>query len=299
MATRKSPNAKSPITIPIGIRRRAAALQSEKARSGLLLPGEDPKKLQALYADFHEHFRPASLVEASLISQMVSSCWRYNRTASQESIALAAKAEELLDEHRKTYAEIDYDRLYTRAAAEIAPFVTTVNRTLAVCRNTFRGALADLEKVRKLKGDPNQPFLPAPNEFDCSTNFAEPATKPPAKIFEMPPPPVQPAEPAAHAPDPPEPEPQPEPEPARKTPVQWFESEDYIEPQLPAEPEPQPEEHKPLCDIHGNPIVIHKQVKPTFRSQDFQWTASPEAAMLLKDPILAKILNPPKPPKKE
>ncbi len=298
MATRKSPNAKSPI--PIGIRRRAAALQSEKARSGLLLPGEDPKKLQALYADFHEYFRPASLVEASLIGQMVSSLWRYNRTASQESIALAAKAEELLDEHRKTYAEVDYDRLYARAAAEIAPFVATVNRTLAVCRNTFRGALADLEKVRKLKGDPTQPFLPAPNEFDCSTNFAEPATKPPARIFEMPPPPV---EPAAHTPQPPAPEPQPnpqpEPEPARKTPVQWFESEDYVEPHPPAEPKSQPEEPKPLYDIHGNPIVIHKQVRPTFHPRDFQWTLSPEAAKLLKDPILAKILNPPKPPKKE
>ena len=72
MSTRKSP--KDRIPIPIAIKRRAAALQPEKSRNAILLPGEDASKFETLSADFHEYFRPANLVEVALITQMVSAC---------------------------------------------------------------------------------------------------------------------------------------------------------------------------------------------------------------------------------
>ncbi|MBL8179111.1 MAG: hypothetical protein JNK48_30830, partial [Bryobacterales bacterium] len=225
---------KSPNPIPISTRRRAAALFPKQDRSALLLPGEDPQKLQTLYAEYHDYFRPTSIVEVSIISQMVAATWRSHRTAATESARIVEKAEELMGEHRKTHnGEVHYDRLMAQATEALTPFLTSINRTYTTCRNMFRSALADLEKVRKLKGDPTQPFLPAPDVLECLTNLAEPQPEPksPARIFEMPAPILDPEpdpaqQPAASGPV-------PEPAPVPHTPCQWFESEDYVEPAPP------------------------------------------------------------------
>lgn len=298
-------NSDSKVQVPLHIRRRAAQLEPNNSRSALLVPNEDPAKLQTLFTEYHEYFRPSSIVEATLIAQMIFAVWRLHRNAGFESIALTVKAEELLEEHKKTYGTVDYDRLFTQAAEAIAGFTTVLNRTFTTCRNTYRGALADLEKVRKLKGDPNQPFIGPPKIFLFSSHFAEPVSKPPTKIFEMPasaPDPVESTAPVeSMAPvDPPAPEEPLDPMPSsahtRLTGNDnWFECDNYEEPPAPvppAEPQDPVLPSKPtLYDIHGNPIVIHNQVKPKFRPSDFKWVATPAAEKILSDPIVLDLLK--------
>lgn len=291
----KEPNAsKEPSVIPIATRRQAAALQPKQSRSALLLPGEDPTKLQALYAGYYEHFRPTTIVETTLVDEMVSAIWRFNRNVGYESMLLTERAEELIAEHRQSYAVADMHRLFAHATQSATAGVTQLNRTLIACRNTFRGALADLEKVRKLKGDPAQPYLPPPCKFSAATNFAEPTAPPKKNVIEMPLP-MPRTEPVAES----QPAPEQQPEPPsqseslnqRFTPKrEWFESEDYVPPA--PEPEPQPEQQQApppaFHDINGNPITIHKQEKPTFSPSDFELTTSPKTAQLLKDLLKPK-----------
>lgn len=287
------------IQVPLHIRRRAVQLNPDGSRSALLLPTEDAGKLHSLLSEFHEYFRPASVVETSLIAQMVFAVWRFHRNAGYETIALTVKAEELLEEHKKTYGVVDYDRLLAQAAESVSGFSTLLNRTFTTCRNTFRGALADLEKVRKLKGDPDQPYLHPSKDFDFCTNFAQSAAPPPARIFEMPIPVAtpmtepQPAPEAVQHVQPAEPEPvrpRAQPPSTAQPPsvdkAEWFECKDYQPPELavvedtPQEPSEQPK--PPICDINGNPVVIHKQVKPKFNPARVQWTATPETGELIR-----------------
>jgi len=300
MPTKKPSDVKA--QVPLHIRRSAARLEPDSSRSALLVPTEDPAKLQTLFTAYHEYFRPISIVETTLIAQMIFAVWRFHRNAGYESIALTVKAEELIEEHKRIYGTVDYDRLLTQAAEAIAGFSTVLNRTFTTCRNTFRGALADLEKVRKLKGDPNQPFIGPPKVLDSSTNFAEQGTKPPANIFEMPaagPSPASESELAVPA-TPPEPsEPSAPATPVPHAPLpgndSWFECDNYEEPSpavTPAGPQDPADQPKPtMYDIHGNPIVIHNQVKPKFRPTDFKWVADPAAEKILLDPIVLDILK--------
>ncbi|MFN7937603.1 MAG: hypothetical protein U0R19_30015 [Bryobacteraceae bacterium] len=287
----KDPNSKQPSVIPTAIRRQAAVLQPKQSRSALLLPGEDPAKLQTLYAGYYEHFRPTTIVETTLVDEMVSAIWRFNRNIGYESMLLTEQAEELIAEHKKSYAVADMHRLFAHATQSATAGMTQLTRTLIACRNTFRGALSDLEKARKLKGDPAQPFLPPPCKLSAATNFAEPTPPPKKNVIEMPLPvprtePV--IQPVAETQPPPPDEQQPEPPSQseslnqRFTPKrEWFESEDYVPP--PPQPEPKPEPPPAFHDINGNPITIHKQEKPTFTPNDFKLTTSPETAEFFRD----------------
>lgn len=295
MPSKDPTDSKRSMVIPIVIRRQAAVLQPKQARSGLLLPGEDPAKLQTVYAGYYEHFRPTTIVETTLVDQMVAAIWRFNRNVGYESMLLTEKAEELIAEHKQSYAAADMLRLFAHATESASPGMTQLNRTLIACRNTFRGALSDLEKVRKLKGDPAQPFLPPPSEIKAATNFAEPAAPPKKNVIEMPfRGPAATTTPAFEEPTP-QPEPagqseQPDPIDRFKPKPQWFEAEDYTPPA--PEPEPQPDPPPAFHDINGNPITIHKQEKPTFSPGDFEVTTSPEAARLLKDLLQKDLLKP-------
>ena len=172
MPSKETTGPKGPMLISSATRRQAAALQPKRSRSALLLPGEDPSRLKALYAGYYEHFRPTTIVETTLVDEMIAAVWRFNRAVGYESMLLTERAEELMADHRKSYVVADMQRLFAHAAESSSSGLTQINRTIVACRNTFRGALADFEKVRKLKGDPSQPFLPPPVELSASTNSA-------------------------------------------------------------------------------------------------------------------------------
>jgi len=171
-----------------------------KARlNPLLIPNEDETKLNEITLAYYEHIRPANAAEASLVDLLIFSIWRGARLVSYEAELLTNKAEDLQPNLAETYESISSTRLFALAFEAIngkGSANPTINRYLATTRNAYHSALSDIERLRKIKGDPEQPYYQpslAKTLPEIELKFPEPEPEP---------------EPAPAA----EPEPQPSPE---------------------------------------------------------------------------------------
>jgi hypothetical protein len=158
----------------------------------LLVPNEDVNKLNEITLAYYQHIRPGNAAEASLVDLLIASIWRGARLITYEAELLTDKAEDLQSTLAETYESISSDRLFALAFEALngkGSANPTINRYLATTRNSYHSAISDIERLRKIKGDPEQPYY-------------EPklAAEIPAIVIEFPKPE-------------PEPEPQPEPEP--------------------------------------------------------------------------------------
>jgi hypothetical protein len=167
----------------------------------LLVPNEDVNKLNEITVSYYQHIRPANAAEASLVDLLIASIWRGARLITYESELITDKAEDLHSTLAESYESISSDRLFALAFEALngkGSVNPTINRYLATTRNAYHSAISDIERLRKIKGDPEQPYY-------------EPklATAVPAMVIEFPKPKPEPdPEPEAQ----PEPKPQPEPE---------------------------------------------------------------------------------------
>lgn len=126
------------------------------SRTPLLLPGEDPTKLQLYTNSFYEYFRPKDLAEAAIVDTMIAQVWKTARITGYESEILTSAAEDLHQKLAEEYESITAARLFALAFQDSAekgknPLPL---RYLVSSRNMFRSALSDLIRMRLSKGDP-------------------------------------------------------------------------------------------------------------------------------------------------
>jgi hypothetical protein len=182
----------------------------------LLIPNEDVDKLNEITVAYYDHIRPANAAEATLVDLLIASIWRGARLITYEAELIIDKAEDLHPTLAETYESISSDRLFALAFEAIngkGSANPTLNRYLATTRNAYHSTLSDIERLRKIKGDPTQPYY-------------QPKLAKQVPLINL---------------DFPKPEPIPEPEPEPEPQVGRSPGTAQDPPVLPAEPEPKPE----------------------------------------------------------
>jgi len=181
----------------------------------LILPNEDIDKLNEITLAYYEHIRPANAAEAALVDLLVASIWRGARLIAYEAELITDKAEDLQPTLAGTYESISSTRLFALAFEAINGKQSVnpiINRYFATTRNAYHTAIADIERLRKIKGDTAQPYYQPklaksvpPLDLDLSPQPEPEPVPAPAT--------PDPAAPEPAAPEPTSPSPQPEPPP--------------------------------------------------------------------------------------
>ena len=103
----------------------------------MIIPGEDPKELEALAANYQNEFQPASPVEQFLVDTIISADWQLRRLRAIETSLWLYKGVEAGGYAEAFANDKAFDRLFRRMdAAE---------------RSLYR-AKRELEKMRKEAG---------------------------------------------------------------------------------------------------------------------------------------------------
>jgi hypothetical protein len=79
-ANRRNAQKSTGPTLPAGKARSSLnAIKSGIDAWSLVIPGEDPAELEALTAQFHQHYQPADPVQLSLVDTLISTEWTQRR----------------------------------------------------------------------------------------------------------------------------------------------------------------------------------------------------------------------------
>lgn len=158
-----------PVT-PEGKARAAINARTFGLRSSIhsVIGDEDLPHYEMLRDSIHDHFQPASPLEAALCARMVTALWRAERAEQLERAFWCATPPGAPDEpHLQLQMTLVHDQDKRRAS------LPTALRYLAEANNAFARALRNLTQLRSGKADPlaENPFVPSDGDPATPLNF--------------------------------------------------------------------------------------------------------------------------------
>ena len=140
---------------------RFNSLRTGVEAKSLVIPGEDPARLETLTTQYHQRFQPADALECYLVDTLVRADWDGRRYARIEAEFLQMD----LTEHRR-HAAVQAPAFETRA-------VQIIYRRISAAQRSYFRALKELDRVQAQRIDAeiaaaefaamvNQPLQPRP-----------------------------------------------------------------------------------------------------------------------------------------
>ena len=140
---------------------RFNALQSGIHAASLVIPGEDPAALEALTADYHRQFQPATPLECFLVDTIIHADWQLRRLRLVEA---QLWEKEMTAQEKPSLAE---------AYAGAGDIFTRLQRRIDATERSYFRALRELQRARAAQPEPGEDPAPEPELASFRTNSLE------------------------------------------------------------------------------------------------------------------------------
>ena len=140
---------------------RFNALQTGIHAASLVIPGEDPAALEALAADYHRQFQPATPLECFLVDTIVHADWQLRRLRRVEA---QLWEKEMTAQEKPSLAE---------AYAGAGEVFTRLQRRIDATERSYFRALRELQRAQAAQPEPVDEPAPGPELASFRTNSLE------------------------------------------------------------------------------------------------------------------------------